>query len=39
MAFEIIKTYKTHYPTLRFIGKCYTDDDRVNGSFGAQWCE
>lgn len=37
MAFEIIKCYKEHFPALRLIGKRYTDDDRVEGSFGAQW--
>jgi hypothetical protein len=39
MAFEIIKTFKTRYSAMRLIGKRYTDDDRVNGSFGAQWGE
>jgi hypothetical protein len=39
MAFEIIKTYKEHFPAIRLIGKRYTDADRANGSFGAQWAE
>jgi len=39
MAFEIIKTYKERFPSLRLIGKRYTDDDRVDGSFGAKWGE
>lgn len=38
MAFEIIKTYKVHYPALRFIGKRYTDEDRgADGGFGNKW--
>lgn len=37
MGFEIVNTYKVHYPALRLIGKRYTNDDRVNGSFGEQW--
>ena len=36
---EIIKVYKQHLPALTFIGKRYTDNDRVDGSFGAQWGE
>ncbi|MDD2393615.1 MAG: hypothetical protein PHV88_06100 [Eubacteriales bacterium] len=41
MAFEIIKTYKEHYPALRFIGKRYTDEDRGDpgGGFGNKWSE
>lgn len=38
MAAEIIKVYKEHLPSLRFIGKCYTNDDRVGG-FGHKWSE
>ena len=36
---EIIKVYKEHLPALRFIGKCYTNADRVNGGFGNKWNE
>ena len=36
---EIIKTYKQSVPAMRFIGKKYCDSDRVNGDFGAKWCE
>lgn len=36
---EIIKTYKEKLPATTFIGKCYTDADRENGSFGAKWGE
>jgi len=40
MGFEITKTYKEHFPALRLIGKCYTDDDRgEDGSFGNRWGE
>jgi hypothetical protein len=37
MATEIIKTYKQETPALRFIGKKYGDNDRVNGTFGKYW--
>jgi len=36
---EIIKTYKQAVPAMRFVGKKYGDEDRVNGMFGAKWCE
>ena len=39
MAAEIIKIYKERFPSARLIGKRYTDDDRINGSFGAKWSE
>ena len=39
MGFEITKVYKEHAPALRFIGKRYTDSDRVNGGFGVKWHE
>lgn len=38
MAAEIIKVYKEHLPSLRFIGKCYTNSDRMGG-FGHKWGE
>ncbi|MDF2588643.1 MAG: hypothetical protein K0S41_2484 [Anaerocolumna sp.] len=38
MAPEIIKVYKEHLPSLRFIGKRYTNADR-NGGFGHKWGE
>lgn len=31
------KTYAEEYPAFRFIGKCYGDEDRDNGSFGSKW--
>ena len=34
---EIIKTYKQDMPPMRFIGKKYGDEDRVDGSFTALW--
>jgi hypothetical protein len=36
---EIIKTYKQEIPALRFIGKKYSDRDRVNGTFGKYWTD
>jgi hypothetical protein len=36
---EIIKVYKEHLPALRFIGKRYTDNDRVHGGYGHKWGE
>jgi hypothetical protein len=39
MAIEIKKVYKEHLPAVRFIGKCYTNDDRKNGSFSIYWDE
>lgn len=38
MAAEIIKVYKEHLPSLRFIGKRYTNADRIGG-FGHKWGE
>ena len=40
MSIEITKVYKEHFPALRFIGTCYTNEDRDSaGSFGKQWDE
>jgi len=36
---EIIRVYKEHLPRLRFIGKRYTEDDRLNGGFAHKWEE
>jgi hypothetical protein len=37
--FEIIKIYKESLPSLKLIGKKYTDQDRDQyGSFGSKWC-
>jgi hypothetical protein len=36
---DIIKTYRQTVPAMRFIGKKYSDDDRVNGGFAKQWVE
>ena len=36
---EIIKVGKESVPALRFIGKKYGDEDRVDGLFGAKWGE
>lgn len=34
---EVIKVYRQAVPAQRFIGKKYSDQDRVNGGFGKQW--
>ncbi len=34
---EIIKVQKEHQPALRFIGKRYSDADRMDGGFGNKW--
>lgn len=39
MAVRVTNVYKEHFPTLRFIGKRYTNDDRAEGGFGGQWDE
>ena len=39
MAVEIRKTYKESFPSLRLIGKKYSDADRQGGSFGHKWGE
>lgn len=36
---EITKCYRQEVPALRFIGKKYGDEDRVDESFGARWGE
>lgn len=35
--YEIIKIYTQNIPEMRYIGKKYSDTDRVNSSFGSQW--
>ena len=39
MSAKIIRTFKEQLPSVRFVGKCYSDGDRVNGNFGAKWRE
>lgn len=39
MAIEVTRVYKEHFPALRLIGKCYTNDDRGEDGFGRQWDE
>ena len=39
MALSIVKVYRESLPNVRFIGKKYGDNDRVDGSFGAKWGE
>lgn len=35
----IINVYRQEIPAVRFIGKKYGDEDRVNGGFGVKWGE
>lgn len=34
---EVVNVYKQSIPAVKFIGKKYGDEDRVNGSFASQW--
>jgi len=34
---EIIKTYRQTVGAMRFIGKQYSNEDRIDGGFGAKW--
>jgi len=36
---DIIKIYRQPVPAMRFVGKRYSDADRVEGGFMAQWME
>lgn len=36
---EIINAYRQSVPAMRFIGKKYSDDGRIDGNFGAKWGE
>lgn len=36
---DLIRTYTEEFPALRFIGKRYTDADRVGGTFADKWGE
>ena len=36
---KVVNVMQESVPALRFIGKRYTDTDRVNGGFGARWGE
>ena len=39
MTAKIVNTLKETFPASRFIGRRYTDADRLDGSFGAKWGE
>ncbi len=39
MSTTIIKVFEEKHPQLRFIGKKYTNQDRIDGSFAAKWQE
>ena len=36
---EIKRVYRQSLPALKLVGKCYTEEDRVNGTFGCKWEE
>jgi hypothetical protein len=36
---QIIKAYSQEVPAFRFIGRKYTNKDRVNGNYSAKWGE
>lgn len=36
---EVIRTYRQSIPAIRFIGKKYSDEERIDGSFGPYWGE
>ena len=36
---KIMNAYRQSVPAMRFIGKKYSDKDRIDGSFGAKWGE
>ncbi|HOB09532.1 MAG: GyrI-like domain-containing protein [Limnochordia bacterium] len=36
---EVVNVYKQNVPAMRFIGRKYGDEDRVEGTFGAKWGE
>lgn len=36
--YELTRCYRQSLPALRFIGRCYHQEDRgADGGFGAQW--
>jgi len=37
--YEIVKTYKQAIPKMRFMGRKYGNEDRIDGGFGAKWEE
>ena len=43
MAIEVVKVYMEHIPAVRFVGKMYTNEDRIdddpNGGFNKYWME
>lgn len=39
MTAKIVNTKRESFPASRFIGKKYSESDRVNGGFGAKWGE
>ena len=36
---EIKKVYRQSMPKMKLVGKCYKEEDKVNNTFAAHWCE
>lgn len=36
---EIKRVYRQAMPAMKLVGKCYKEEDRVNGTFGSKWGE
>lgn len=36
---EIIKVYRQSLPKMKFVGRCYSESDKENGTFGNKWKE
>lgn len=34
---EVIRVYTQHLPEVKFVGKCYSEKDRINGTFAGKW--
>lgn len=36
---EIKRVYRQKMPTIKLVGKCYHEEEKVNGTFALQWRE
>lgn len=36
---EVIRVYRQSMPAMKLVGRCYGDEDRVNGTFADKWGE
>ena len=36
---EVTRVYRQSMPAMKLVGKCYREEDKVNGIFGAKWAE